>query len=227
MNAKNIKKFATRKKSVLLTLFEKNSYFLASLIFILGIGLCYVTDSIIRDISPSCFDILIMFDISNKSKINIFFTKIFNGFFIDFLIALILCLAALIFYLAYEILKIIINAIRYIRCIYHYCYLPFSVDEIKSGIMNGIFSTPDEYLSYIKNMLKWESAFQKTYNDMFLKDNYIILEDSEIKKILHNMVIAFGSKPNAANLVDFLKKVSNNCFRLYAEITNPSYSYTE
>lgn len=220
MNTKNIKKFATRKKSVLLTLFEKNYYFLASLIFILGIGLCYVTDSIIRNILPSCFDVLIIFDISNKSKINIFFTKIFNGFFIDFIIALILCLA-------YEILKIIINAIRYIRCIYHYCYLPFSVDEIKSGIMNGIFTTPDAYLSYIKNMLRWESAFQKTHNDIFLTDNYIILKDSEVKKILHNMVIAFGSKPNAANLVDFLKRVSNNCVPLYAEITNPSYSYTE
>lgn len=186
--------------------------------------MCYVTDSIIRNISPSCFDVLIIFDISNKSKINIFFAKIFNGFFIYFIIALILCLAYTIISI---LLKIIINVIRYIKCIYRYCYLPFSVDEIKNGIMNGIFTTPEEYLSYIGNMLRWESAFQKTHNDIFLTDNYIILEDSEVKKILHNMVIAFGSKPNAANLVDFLKRVSNNCVPLYAEITNPSYSYTE
>lgn len=182
-------KFATKKRNYLLTLLKENFYVSIPLIVIFTLASSYVMDCIARILKIDG-----LFDISNGNKLVIIYKMTSEGFLFLLILISVLALICLIITLFYILIH---NAIQYAKCIYRYCYLPLSVDEIKSGITKGIFSTPEEYLTYIQNELRWEKAFDG--------DSYFFLDNLEVKQILYNMYMTFGTDVLHCNLYTFLQ----------------------
>lgn len=118
----------------------------------------------------------------------------------------IICIAGIIIY-AFE------NVCGKIGAIKSYCYLPFTEEELKRKIEEGVFENSDDYIEYICNKLRY--GFEKTI--YFTKKDMIQLctmfEKVYNKPIVlsyeHSMkidldILPFGYNDDIRNLVNYI-----------------------
>ena len=121
----------------------------------------------------------------------------------------IICLAGIIIY-AIEAIE---NARGKIEAIKSYCYLPFTEEELKRKIEDGVFENSDDYIEYIcrklrygfektiyftkKDMIQLCTVFEKVYNKP------IVLSYEHSMKIDLD-ILPFGYNDDIRNLVNYI-----------------------
>lgn len=121
----------------------------------------------------------------------------------------IICLAGIIIY-AIEAIE---NARGKIEAIKSYCYLPFTEEELKRKIEDGVFENSDDYIEYIcrklrygfektiyftkKDMIQLCTVFEKVYNKPIVLsyENYLNMDLD---------MLPFGYNDDIRNLVEYI-----------------------